>query len=125
MDDNARPYRARLVRSYRKSETIIQMTWPARSLDLNPIDHVWDMLGRRIAGSVCRQTPSSSSNRPYYRNGCYCHNKRSTKLLPACFAIVKHAFQLESIIPVISVYFPWHILPTNLGCRSLSNKMVF
>ncbi|GFT28487.1 transposable element Tcb2 transposase [Trichonephila clavipes] len=25
------------------------MNWPAYSLDLNPIEHVWDMLGRRIA----------------------------------------------------------------------------
>ncbi|GBO27536.1 hypothetical protein AVEN_205191-1 [Araneus ventricosus] len=61
MDDNARPHRARLVRSYLESETIPQMAWPARSPDLNPIEHVWDMLGRRIAGST-------SSNKPYYRN---------------------------------------------------------
>ncbi|GBM95554.1 hypothetical protein AVEN_249946-1 [Araneus ventricosus] len=50
MDDNARPHRARLVRSYLESETIPQMTWPARSPDLNPIEHVRDMLGRLIAG---------------------------------------------------------------------------
>ncbi|GBM82421.1 hypothetical protein AVEN_125857-1 [Araneus ventricosus] len=50
MDDNARPYRARLVRSYLESETIPQMAWLARSPDLNPIQHVWDMLGRRITG---------------------------------------------------------------------------
>ncbi|GBN85831.1 hypothetical protein AVEN_160669-1 [Araneus ventricosus] len=25
------------------------MAWPARSPDLYPIEHVWDMLGRRIA----------------------------------------------------------------------------
>ncbi|GBM68038.1 hypothetical protein AVEN_75878-1 [Araneus ventricosus] len=50
MDDNARPLRARLVRSYLKSETIKQMVWPARSPDMNPIEHVWDMLGRQIVG---------------------------------------------------------------------------
>ncbi|GBM87511.1 Transposable element Tcb1 transposase [Araneus ventricosus] len=50
MDDNALPHRARLVRSYLESETIPQMAWPARSPDLTPIEHVWDMLGRRIAG---------------------------------------------------------------------------
>ncbi|GBL74807.1 Transposable element Tcb1 transposase [Araneus ventricosus] len=50
MDDNANPHRARLVRSYLDSETIQQMALPARSPDLNPTEHVWDMLGRRIAG---------------------------------------------------------------------------
>ncbi|GFT52914.1 transposable element Tc3 transposase [Trichonephila clavipes] len=25
------------------------MSWPANSADLNPIEHVWDMLGRQIA----------------------------------------------------------------------------
>ncbi|GBN54477.1 hypothetical protein AVEN_209907-1 [Araneus ventricosus] len=68
--------------------------------------------------AVCRQAPSTSSNKPYYRNGHYCHNKRSKTLLPACLAVVKHAFQLEGTIPVISVWFPLHILPTNLGCRA-------
>ncbi|GBL89121.1 hypothetical protein AVEN_255252-1 [Araneus ventricosus] len=68
--------------------------------------------------AVCRQAPSTSSNKPYYRNGHYCHNRRSTTLLPACLVVVKHAFQLEGIIPVISVWFPLHILPTNFGCRA-------
>ncbi|GBL77258.1 hypothetical protein AVEN_41716-1 [Araneus ventricosus] len=103
MDDNAHPHRARLVRSYLESETITQMAWHSRSPDLNPIEYVWDMLGRRIAGPVCRQAPSTSSSKPHYRNGHYCHIKRSPTLLPACLAVDKHAFQLEGIIPVISV----------------------
>ncbi|GBN18027.1 hypothetical protein AVEN_41403-1 [Araneus ventricosus] len=50
MDDNARQHRARLVRSYLESETIPQITWPAISPDLNPIEHVCYMFGRRTAG---------------------------------------------------------------------------
>ncbi|GFX83819.1 transposable element Tcb2 transposase [Trichonephila clavipes] len=48
-DDIARPHRARLVENMLEAETIQRMEWPACSLDLNPIEHVRDMLGRRIA----------------------------------------------------------------------------
>ncbi|GBN88386.1 hypothetical protein AVEN_168931-1 [Araneus ventricosus] len=48
MDDNA--YRVRLVRSYLESKTIPHMVWPAKSPDLNTIEHVRDMLERGIAG---------------------------------------------------------------------------
>ncbi|GFX09593.1 RNase H domain-containing protein [Trichonephila clavipes] len=54
MDDNARPHRANIADDCVQSEDITRIDWPAYSPDLNPIEHVWDMLGRRIAA---RQPP--------------------------------------------------------------------
>ncbi|GFX87954.1 transposable element Tcb1 transposase [Trichonephila clavipes] len=49
MDDNARPHHANIVDECLQSEDITCMNWPAYSLDLNPLEHGWDMLGRQIA----------------------------------------------------------------------------
>ncbi|GFW05277.1 transposable element Tcb1 transposase [Trichonephila clavipes] len=47
-DDNARPHRANVVDDCIQSKDITRMDWPAYSPNRNPIEHVWDMLGRRI-----------------------------------------------------------------------------
>ena len=47
-DDNDRPHRARIVDAYLQQQHITRIDWPARSQDLNPIEHVWDQLGRAV-----------------------------------------------------------------------------
>ncbi|KFM69014.1 Transposable element Tcb1 transposase, partial [Stegodyphus mimosarum] len=54
MNDNDHPHRAKIVSECLQSEDITHMDWPAFSPDLNPVEHVWDMLGRRVAA---RQPP--------------------------------------------------------------------
>ena len=48
MDDNARPHRSRVVTAYLQSEAVTSVPWPAMNPHLNLIEHIWDMLGRRM-----------------------------------------------------------------------------
>ncbi|GFV20687.1 transposable element Tcb2 transposase [Trichonephila clavipes] len=68
MDDNCRPHRANLVEDFLFEEGIVRMEWPACSPNMNPIEHVWDALGRRVAGhqlppQTLQRTGKSSSGR--------------------------------------------------------------
>ncbi|GFV46845.1 transposable element Tcb2 transposase [Trichonephila clavipes] len=61
MDDNCRTHRANLVEDFLFEERIVQMEWPTCSPDMNPIEHVWDALGRRVAD---RQPPPQTLQEP-------------------------------------------------------------
>ncbi|GFX20742.1 transposable element Tcb2 transposase [Trichonephila clavipes] len=49
MDDNAPCHRTVAAEQLLESGDIERMDWLARSPDLNPIEHVWDFLGRHLA----------------------------------------------------------------------------
>ncbi|GFW51263.1 uncharacterized protein TNCV_3595451 [Trichonephila clavipes] len=59
MDDNATCHRTLAVQDCLDSERIQRLVWPARSPDINPIENVWDALGRQGAG---RKYPPTNKN---------------------------------------------------------------
>ncbi|KAG2456868.1 TCB2 transposase, partial [Polypterus senegalus] len=46
--NNARPHVARVCRQFLEDEGIDTIDWPPRSSDLNPIEHLWDIMFRSI-----------------------------------------------------------------------------
>ncbi|GFV65964.1 transposable element Tcb1 transposase [Trichonephila clavipes] len=46
--DNARPHVARIVQSFFVNHQIELLPWPARSLDLSPIENMWSMVAKRL-----------------------------------------------------------------------------
>ncbi|GFW80982.1 hypothetical protein TNCV_3780611 [Trichonephila clavipes] len=47
--DNARPHVAKTVRDFCSAQHMELLPWPAYSPDMSPIEHVWNLVGHRLA----------------------------------------------------------------------------
>ena len=52
IDDNIRPHRDNLVDDFLSEVGIVRKEWPAYSRDINPLEHNWDNLERRVASHL-------------------------------------------------------------------------
>jgi len=50
--DNARPHVARICTQFLEAENIPVLSWPAYSMDISPIEHIWGALDQRIRQQV-------------------------------------------------------------------------
>ena len=57
--DNARPHIACATRQFLTANNMNVMEWPSMSPDLFPIEHIWDVLDRRV-----RARPNQPTNLP-------------------------------------------------------------
>ena len=48
MHDNERSHVARICRQFLNKNNVSVLPWPAVSPNMNPIEHIWDYLGRKV-----------------------------------------------------------------------------
>ncbi|PRD32550.1 UNVERIFIED_CONTAM: hypothetical protein NCL1_20076 [Trichonephila clavipes] len=62
--DNARPHVAKIVRDFCSAQHMQLLPWPAFLTGMSSIEHVWDLVGRRLVRDL---RPAASKDEPLLR----------------------------------------------------------
>jgi transposase len=73
--DNATSHIARSVSDFLQDRNVSVLPWPAKSPDLNPFEHVWDLCDRRVKARVIPPEMSGNLQEPWWRSGVTSHSK--------------------------------------------------
>ncbi|GFV54493.1 transposable element Tcb2 transposase [Trichonephila clavipes] len=89
LDDNAWPHSTNIVNECLQSEDIIRMERPAYSPDLNPVEHVLYMLGRRVAARQPHPTCLPELRRALHDEWCNIPEDQIDNLILSMLGIVR------------------------------------
>ncbi|GFW12453.1 uncharacterized protein TNCV_817061 [Trichonephila clavipes] len=86
--DNARPHVSKSVRDFCSAQHMELLPWPAYSPDMSSIEHVWDLVGRRLARDPrVLQRQKTNFCCAYKQHGIFFHKQTFKICLTPCHVV--------------------------------------
>ena len=101
MQDGARAHTSRVTTCFLEDSGIQVMDWPPHSPDLNCIEHLWDLIGRRLHNRQHQSQTFRSWKMHCWNNGGSFFKKPSAGLSEACYGSVKQSSVPGAVTHVI------------------------